>query len=255
MSNATPWLLAHSVWPTVREQRYEVAVLPWGATEAHNTHLPYATDTIQSEAVAARAAELAWGAGARVVVLPAIPFGVNTGQRDIPFCINLNPSTQAAILADIIETVARHGARKFVVLNGHGGNDFRQMLRELQPRTSMLLCQAHWYNVVNPAPYFAEPGDHAGELETAVMMHLAESLVRPLSSAGTGAARRFAVRGLRVGWAWTQREWSRVTDDTGVGNPAAATAEKGARYFTDVTERLGEFLAELAKIEPEALYE
>lgn len=254
-SAATPWLLATSVWPTVREQQYEVAVLPWGATEAHNTHLPYATDNIQAEAVAAEAARLAWQDGARVVVLPAIPFGVNTGQRDIPFCINLNPSTQAAILADVIETVARHGVRKFVVLNGHGGNDFRQMLRELQPRTAMLLCQAHWYTIVNPASFFAEPGDHAGELETSVMLHLAAPVVRPLSEAGTGATRKFAVRGLREGWVWTQREWSKVTADTGVGNPAAASAEKGARYFGEVTRKLGDFLRELAAVDPDAIYE
>ncbi|MES2305245.1 MAG: creatininase family protein [Gemmatimonadota bacterium] len=255
MSAATPWLLAHSVWPTVREQQYEVAVLPWGATEAHNTHLPYATDTIQADAVAAESARLAWQAGSRVVVLPAIPFGVNTGQRDIPFCINLNPSTQAAILADIVETLARHGVRKFVVLNGHGGNDFRQILRELQPRTTILLCQAHWYTIVNPAPFFTEPGDHAGELETSVMLHLEPALVRPLSEAGPGAARSFAIGGLREGWVWAQREWSKVTDDTGVGNPAHATAERGARYFAEVTRRFGDFLHQLAQADPEAMYE
>ena len=62
----TPWVLADSTWETVRQAKYQVAVLPWGATEAHNRHLPYATDTIQAESVARLAAERAWAAGARV---------------------------------------------------------------------------------------------------------------------------------------------------------------------------------------------
>src|SRR5439155_12476465 len=129
-----PYLLHEAIWPAVREAPYQVAVLPWGATEAHNRHLPYGTDTVETERVAAESARLAWEAGARVVVLPAVPFGVNTGQLEIPLCINMNPATQAAVLRDVTESVARAGVAKLVILNGHGGNDFRLMIRELVPR-------------------------------------------------------------------------------------------------------------------------
>lgn len=64
------------------------AVLPWGATEAHNYHLPYSTDTVEAESMAAGAAKYAWEKGAKVIVLPAIPFGVNTGQHDVPLRIS-----------------------------------------------------------------------------------------------------------------------------------------------------------------------
>ena len=67
---ARPYILNELTWKTVRDTRYEVAVLPWGATEAHNFHLPYATDTIQCEAIAAQAAQRAWEANTRIVVLP-----------------------------------------------------------------------------------------------------------------------------------------------------------------------------------------
>ena len=101
-----PFILDELTWKTVRDTRYEVAVLPWGATEAHNYHLPYTTDNIQAEAVAARAAERAWERGAKVVVLPTVPFGVNTGQLDIPLCINMNPSTQWLVLRDVAMSMA-----------------------------------------------------------------------------------------------------------------------------------------------------
>jgi creatinine amidohydrolase len=76
-----------------------------------------------------------------------------------------------------------------------------------------------------------------------------------LSEAGPGGAKQFAVRGLREGWAWTPRHWVEVTEDTGVGNPANATAEKGSRFFAAVTQQIAAFLKELADADPAALYE
>ena len=93
---ARPYVLNETTWKTVKHTEYEVVILPWGATEAHNYHLPYGTDTMECEYVAVESARLAWEQGARVVVLPTIPFGVNTGQLDIRLDINMNPSTQAA---------------------------------------------------------------------------------------------------------------------------------------------------------------
>ena len=250
-----PYILNELTWKTVRDTRYDVAVLPWGATEAHNYHLPYATDNIETERIAALAAGRAWERGAKVVVLPVVPFGVNTMQLDIPLCINMNPSTQALVLRDIATALAGQGIAKLVILNGHGGNDFRQMIRELQPAVSLFLCTVNWYQVVDAKQFFSDQGDHAGELETSVMLHVAPELVRPLDEAGPGRARRFKIAGLREGWAWAPRRWRQVTDDTGIGNPAAATAEKGRAYVETVCEKLAGFLVDLAKADPEKMYE
>jgi creatinine amidohydrolase len=250
-----PSELASATWAEVRAAKYQVAILPWGATEAHNTHLPYATDTISAEQVALAAAKVATAAGARVVVLPAIPYGVQTGQREIPLCINLDPSTQAAILRNVAESVAGAGIPKLVIVNGHGGNDFRQMIRELQGRVPVLIAQVNWYQVIDPRPFFTTPGDHAGELETSVMQHLAPELVRPLASAGGGDTKRHRIAGFREGWAWTPRRWVEVSSDTGVGDPRDATPAKGEKYLAAVTATLGEFLRELASTDPTRLYE
>ena len=74
-----PYLLAESNWITIKDQSIELAVLPWGATEAHNYHLPYSSDVIESNHIAATAAKIAHDQGAKIVVLPTIPYGVNTG--------------------------------------------------------------------------------------------------------------------------------------------------------------------------------
>lgn len=249
-----PFVLAETTWPLVREARIEVAVLPWGATEAHNTHLPYATDNFESEFIAAAAAELAHARGARIMVLPNVPFGVNTGQLDIPLTLNINPSTQFAILSDLASALAGQGVRKLVVLNSHGGNDFKQMIRELSPRIPMLITQVNWYVMADPQSHFHEPGDHAGELETSVMMHIAPHLVRPLTQAGAGRARKFRIRAMREGWAWAPRQWTKVTDDTGTGNPERATAEKGEKYLAAVASKLAEFFVDLSAADLNDLY-
>ena len=249
-----PYILAETNWKTVRDTKYEVAILPWGATEAHNYHLPYGTDVIETEAIAAESARRAWDRGARVLALPCMPFGVNTGQLDIPFCMNMNPSTQAAVLGDVASVVDAHGVGKLVILNGHGGNDFRLMIRELQPKVRLFLCTVNWYTCLDARTFFNEPGDHAGEMETSLVQHLTPELVLPLSEAGDGRARRFTVEGLRDGWAWAPRRWTKVTDDTGTGNPRASTPDKGARYLDAVADRLAGFYVELAAADPEHLY-
>ncbi len=251
-----PYLLAEVHWPAPRDTPYDVAVLPWGATEAHNYHLPYATDVIECDHVAAEAARKAWNAGTRVAVLPTVPFGVNTGQLAIPLCLNLMPSTQAAILRDLIDAARRAGIRRFVVLNGHGGNHFRQMLRELGTRfPDVFLCTLNWYEAADAQAFFDTPGDHAGELETSVVLHAAPHLVKPLGEAGSGASRGFALPGLRDGWVWAERQWHRVTDDTGVGDPKAASAEKGARFVDAATTNIAGFLTALARADVDDLYE
>src|SRR2546427_3657677 len=250
-----PYILNELTWKTVRDTRYDVAVLPWGATEAHNFHLPYSTDNVETERIAALATGRAWERGARVVVLPLVPFGVNTGQIDIPLCVNMNPSTQALVLRDVATALAGQGVPKLVILNGHGGNDFRQMIRELQPAVSLFLCTVNWYQVVDRKLFFSDLGDHAGELETSVMLDVAPELVRPLSEAGPGRARRFTISALKERRTVAPRRWRQVTEDTGVGNPAAATAEKGRKYVEAGSEKIGSFLVELAQADTAELYE
>ena len=251
---ARPYILAESTYRTISATRYEVAILPWGATEAHNYHLPYGTDTIQCDRLAAEVGRVAWERGAKVIVLPTVPFGVNTGQLDIPLTINMNPSTQSAVLRDVVDGLDTQGVRKLVLLNGHGGNDFRQMIRELSPQTSVFVCAVEWWKVVDGGQFFEKTGDHAGELETSVMLHVAPELVRPLSEAGPGAAKRPHLAGMREGWAWAPRPWTRVTADTGIGDPSRATAEKGAKYVGALVERIAELVVELASADPKNLY-
>jgi creatinine amidohydrolase len=251
-----PYILAECNWKDIKNRAVDLAILPWGATEAHNYHLPYSSDVIESEQIAAVSAEKAFAQGAKVIVLPTVPFGVNTGQIDIKLDLNINPGTQALILNDIIEVLNRNKIYKFLILNGHGGNDFKPILRELGLKfPKMFLSYCNWYRSLNKSEYFDYDGDHADEMETSLLLFLAPNLVLPLIEAGDGKEKKIKLSGIKEGWAWTERKWSAVTEDTGIGNPKKATKEKGEKYFNDVTDKIAQLMVELADADLNNLYE
>ena len=251
-----PYILNETNWKTVKEAPYTLAILPWGATEAHNYHLPYGTDNIQCDHIAAEAARLAWEKGVRLTVLPTVPFGVNTQQLDIPLTINMNPSTQAFVLRDIVSALYDQGIKKLVILNGHGGNDFRQMIREIRADfEDFFLGVVNWYMVDSDwGKYFEDTGDHAGEMETSIMMEIVPDLVLPLSEAGDGKSKRLRFAGRSEGWLWSPREWTRVSQDTGIGNPSKAAAWKGRDYLEAIIPKIADFLEELNQTDLDDLF-
>ena len=251
-----PYVLADTNWKHVKDTKFELAVLPWGATEAHNYHLPYATDVIEGTSIAEEAGRIAWDKGAKVIILPTIPFGVNTGQSDIYLDMNLNPSTQFAILKDILSVLDRQGIHKFMILNSHGGNNWKSIVRELGLLfPEMFLCVGEWVKVVNLNDYFDEPGDHAGEMETSLILHLAPELVLPKEDWGDGIEKKNKIKAFNEGWAWKERPWSQVSEDTGIGNPIASTKEKGENFFNAVCNKLGDLFLEISKADTKKLYE
>jgi creatinine amidohydrolase len=256
MKSSIIYNLSEVHYKNILNQRFRILLLSWGATEAHNYHLPYATDNFQVKHIALKSTELAANEGRHILILPTVPFGVNTGQLDIKFVINMNPSTQMALLRDIFCSVAPYEVEKFVILNRHGGNDFRQIIRELQAEfKNILLLEINWYKVLDAKEYFQEPGDHAGEMETSVMMHILPEFVLPLTEAGEGSNRKFRLEGLKKKWAWAQREWSEVTKDTGVGNPVTANSEKGEIFLSALCRTIADFLIELDKSPNDEMYE
>jgi creatinine amidohydrolase len=255
-SKPKPYILAETNWKSVKSESYKVAILPWGATEAHNYHLPYATDNLQAEHVSIEAAGIAWENHAKIIVLPTIPFGVNTGQMDIPLCINMNPSTQYALLKDIVEVLNAHKIYKLIIVNGHGGNNFKQIIRELSLIfPDVFICALNWWQVTKTNLFFDEPGDHAGELETSVMMNLTPDLVLPLTEAGNASSKTFKIKGLKEGWVSAQRKWTKISEDTGVGNPKKATKEKGETFLNVVIHLIANFFEDLYHADLSNMYE
>lgn len=241
-------ILTTPLYRVKKLETLDIALLPWGATEPHNLHLPYGTDTILAHKFATLAAERAEESyGISAVVLPAIALGSqNPGQRDVPFCLHTRYETQKAILQDIVESLSHQGISKLLIVNGHGGNSFKNMFRDLAldyPDFTIVVCD--WFAIVKQPDFFENPDDHAGEMETSVMMHFHPELI-DLAQAGDGAAKPFAVESLKSKIGWLPRDWNRVTSDTGIGNPKASTAEKGAKCAEWTIQAISELVYEVA---------
>jgi len=249
------WKLAETNYAYVKEHRFEVAVLPLGATEPHNLHLPYGTDCYEADAIGEQICAAANERGAKVILLPTIPYGTESNQMDFPLAMNVNPSTLTALLADLVASLVKHGIHKIVLLNSHGGNDLKPVLREFYGRTPARLFLCNWYAAMADVSQtiFAARDDHAGEMETSLALAYFPELVAK-NPDGTLAADAGAVRPTRFtavnhGWVSITRPWHLLTTNSGAGNPHAATAEKGRQLMAAMVERYATFLVELSQAE------
>lgn len=235
-------------WHDVKNGPYTFAVLPWGATEPHNYHLPYLTDCHIAHEIAAdsvaKARDLYNVYG---MILPTIPLGAqNPGQKELPFCIHTRYQTQTLILTDIVDSLQAQNIRLLILMNGHGGNNFKPLIRDLAlTHPAVTIVSVEWFAIEPQKDYFENPDDHAGEMETSVMMHYLPHLVH-LSQAGSGPLTPFRIEGLNDKVGWTPRQWNKTTPDTGVGDPSKATAQKGKRYAEAVTQKIAKLLHDLA---------
>lgn len=243
------WVLSEQNHAFLRSRKWEVAVLPCGATEPHNLHMPYGTDVYEVQAVAEKSCEIAYKKGQGVLCLPTIPFGINTNHFQVPggLVCSLNPATLHTIIADIVDSMERQGIRKMVLLNGHGGNELKPVLRALHHRSKVFLCLCDFWRLAadQEKDIFAAPGEHAGELESSMGLALFPQFMK-MEQADAGTVRPTKFEAINKGWVSITRPWHLATTNTGAGNPAAATAEKGRKFVEVVTQRLGTFLAELA---------
>jgi creatinine amidohydrolase len=249
------WNIAKSNYAAIKNVEYQLAVIPFGATEPHNLHLPYCTDTLEATIIGEHICAAAWRRGAKVALLPTIPYGTETNLREFPLAINLNPSTILAIVCDIVESLVQSGIQKIVLLNSHGGNDLKPILRELAGSVDAHLFLCNWYHAIQDRYFdiFDVAEDHAGEMETSFALEYFPELVAMNDdgtlSADQGNKRPMRFEALNEGWVSITRPWHLLTTNSGAADPHAATADKGKRLMDLLVARLGTFLYELASAE------
>jgi len=239
--------LFHLTMADVTAGDFQVAVFPIGSTEPHSDHLPYGTDAIYVERTSELAVERANAEGARCLLLPTLPIGCNENVGH-PWAISLRPRTLMEIVADMVRTAERNGIRKFVIINGHGGNTdvLRAAQRELASTCQSFVGLVEPWDIarhIEEAICETEERGHACETETSYMLHLAPEHVK-MDRAHPVATRKTIFSDPDV-----VRFVSRFhiyTPDAAVGDPTKATADKGRQMTEAVLPRLARALKELS---------
>ncbi|MCM8803833.1 MAG: creatininase family protein [Candidatus Omnitrophica bacterium] len=228
--------------------KVEVCVLPWGSCEPHNLHLPYGTDYFTVEKIAEISCKKANEKGGKVILLPGMPIGVNSNLFGFPLTLHFSTTTQLAILKDIIYALENHKIYKLVILNGHGGNEFKAICRELYGKTSVKIFLIDWWTVKKDEMLKLcedKTGEHGNEAETSWLMYLYPELVH-IEWADEGKVNQSRFQGIREGWVWITRPWHLLTTNSGYGNPKKANAEKGKKMIEIATDNISNFLLELS---------
>jgi creatinine amidohydrolase/Fe(II)-dependent formamide hydrolase-like protein len=243
----SPYRLAEMTWPAAQDRldRSDTALLPVGALEQHGPHLPLDTDSWDAEYLATQVAERC--SDPRPIVLPLIPYGVSYHHQAFPGTLSITPQTLSALVHEIGMGAARHGIRKLIIINGHGGN-----LPALQFAAQTINRDAKIFTCVDTGEssdadvaLIVQTADdvHAGEIETSTALATRPDLVD--MSAAERLVTRFETQYLRPSSA-RSIPWFSHTEPlspSGVlGDPTKADSEKGRRIWKVQIERLVEFV-------------
>lgn len=227
--------------------KYDFAVLPWGSTEPHNYHLPYLTDSYLTQDLAIDAVAKAYEKGnIKGMVLPPMYMGSQSPVlRELPFSIHTRYETQKAILEDIVSSLCYEGIDTLVILNGHGGNNFKNMIRDLAvDYPDFIVVSCDWYSILTNGEITDARGEvHSGEMETSIMMYYHPNLV-DLSAAKEFVYKNNKKRNLQEGLPWLPIDPKPIVA-TELTNPQNATEEKGKEYAEAVAEKLITLFMEL----------
>ncbi|MFP9191638.1 creatininase family protein [Natronosalvus vescus] len=225
-------------------ENVEVAVLPTGSTEQHGPALPLGMDHMAARAFAHTAAERD-----DAVVLPTVPVGVSVHHRQFDGTLYVEAATFERYVRETLSSLAEHGVKKAVVVNGHGGNSgaLRRAARTLRDERTMFAPPWNWWDSVSDlsAELFDEAGGHADAMESSVLWHVREDLIHPerLEAAEAGASEGWGetVHGATLGF-----DTIDFSDTGAVGKPTQAVPEKGERLFEAASEELSALVDWLA---------
>ncbi len=152
----------------------DLIVVPAGSTEQHGLHCPLGVDT----SVALHCARMV-GEEARALVGPVLPFGYAESFLGYPGTISIDADLLTAVLVSYAESYIKHGARRFLFINGHGGNvgSIEAAMALLLDRHGCVSAHTEWWTTLPHINPKWTCDDHAGHFETSVMMAVDPELV------------------------------------------------------------------------------
>ena len=249
---------AYLTWKQVEALPREstLLVLPTAAIEQHGHHLPLATDTLINNLLLGKALELI-PQELSIYALPPLCYGKSNEHVGFPGTLSVSAQTFIAVVHDLGASIAESGFRKVVLYNTHGGNTSlvdvlaRDLRAEFGLRTFSLFGSAG-ATFEGVSAQERTYGFHAGEIETAYLLHATPELVHPNEYTTNYIARvdqpeLLKPEGSSAKFAWLTKD---IASSGVMGDPSRATAENGERWSNEAAARIAEILVAMYNFEP-----
>jgi len=211
------------------------AIIPIGSLEQHGSHLPVSTDSLIAEYISRVVAEKV---GA--FVLPVISYGVSFEHKPM-FNVSLRNSTLSTMICDACVSLAENRIKQIILINGHHGNlgALQYIAQELAgriPKTVHIHTIHYWHMMKSEF-------DHAGEVETSLVLAIAPELVR-MDRAAPNSKRLSKSKAAYSSITNVPGSFPKITGNGVWGDPRKATAEKGCRWIEEITTGLAKTITE-----------
>lgn len=257
MSKLRSVWLQELTWEDVAEylQDNDIAIFPVGSTEQHGPAGPLGVDSYAAIALAEDAAQRAG-----VLVTPPLWFGDSPHHLDFAGTISLRTETLVEVAKDVVRSLARHGFKKIIIINGHKGTNLaalttacRALHQDELPNVFLALVDPLY--LAKGISHIKEAAEHhAGELEISHVWHKFPELIKPEKLPGKpvdvekimspfGSEDLFGKRGDSIEIFWNSHEQKAFAPTGSFSDSSHASPEKGRQYHEYMVNNLIKFIA------------
>ena len=232
-----------------------VCIIPVGSTEQHGPQCALGTDFLVPRNIAERLDEML---GDEIIITPTVNFGVCEYHMDFPGTINIGLDGLQMILGKIVFSMMHHGLRRFVVINGHGGNTPAIGNVSLDVyNAGGVMCSIDWWSLVGELDKRFAKGGHGDRIETSAMLSVCPSAVdlslcMPMNAKSPSentTAQYIQVINFKGGSIHLNRETQENAPSGWFGpyDPKDATKEEGDDMLRIAAEYIADFIPEFRK--------